>query len=475
MVKVWIFADLSLPDAALSIFLLQVAVTLLLTRLCSRLLAFFKQPSVIGEMVGGIILGPSVLGRLPGYTEFLWPKWSLPTFTVAANIGLILFMFALGVELDTRALKGISRLAIPLSLSGIAVPFGVGIAMSHWLYDYNAATAENHSSVAFMLFAGVSLSFTAFPVLAAILKSAGLLHTHLATLTLAAASFGDVLGWCVLATCASFASGDPSEGGYVFLAAFFLTFTIVVIVRPTFHIMMAIASENGRVVSSQIIDLFFITLAIVCSFAYEVIGVHAFFGSFIAGVIVPKGDHPAAITTVTLPERLELVSRGFLLPLFFASSGIKTDIGSLSHGKDWLYFFVILAIAILVKFIPSCLVAKLLSKKDWRFAVTVGILMNTRGLVELIALNVGLQTGVLGVQLFTILVLMAIVTTCMTSPLLHFVYTTRARIETPPTRPTNPHSPNTLDLAVARDEPHESELKQRPVQHSIEIVENAAL
>jgi Kef-type K+ transport system membrane component KefB len=429
MTKVWIFSDLEEPSAALPIFLLQVAVTLVITRTCSRILVYLKQPTVIGEMIGGVLLGPSALGRIAAYHDFLWPTWSLSTFTVAANIGLILFMFSLGIELDTRVLKKTYRKAVPISLAGIAVPFGIGLAISAWMYDYNINTATNTSHPAFMLFMGVSLSFTAFPVLASILQSANLIETPLAVLALAAASFGDVLGWCVLATCSSFAANQPSDGGYVFLAAFLLTFTVIAVLRPIFQYALIIVTDGGRIQSSQFTDLLYITLAIVCSFAFEVIGVHAFFGSFLAGVIVPKGDHPAAGSAKNLPERLELTSRGFLLPLFFASSGIKTDVGSLTEGDDWMRFIVILVISVLVKFIPSCLVTKVVTKKDWRFAVTVGVLMNTRGLVELIALNVGLQTGVLGVKLFTILVLMAILTTCMTSPLLHYIYTTRVLVK----------------------------------------------
>ena len=419
----FIFDDIDNQANPLPIFLIQVFLTLILTRILGKILSYLRQPQVIGEMIGGILMGPSVLGNIPNYTKTIWPAWSINTFNVVANIGLIFFMFLMGLEVEPKTFKKVYKRSLPIALASIIFPFGVGIACSFWLYDYNEQVDDpptNKNRTGFILFAGTSLSFTAFPVLASLLESRGLLHTTLGVQSLSMASVNDLLAWCLLALASAFvASDNPANGGYTFLIALLYVAIMLVIIKPIMskihHYFLIREQEDNN----YFLVIIFLML-ILSAFASQVIGIHAFFGSFVAGIILPKVE---GNLTKSLMPKLELITKNFLLPLYFVSSGIKTDIRSLKRGEDIGTLIAIFSLAVFVKFIPSCLLTKIMMKGyPWRYCIAIGFLMNTRGLVELIALNVGLSTHILSIELFTVFVLMAILTTLMTSPMLSCFY-----------------------------------------------------
>ena len=416
----FVFEDVEQP---LPIFLIQVFLTLVLTRILGKLLHYVRQPQVIGEMIGGILMGPSVLGMIPDYTNSIWPAWSINTFNVVASIGLIFFMFLMGLEVEPKTFRKVYKRSLPIALASIFFPFAVGIGASFWLYDYNLHAKDppqNRNMTGFVLFAGTSLSFTAFPVLASVLEARGLLNTTIGVQSLSMASVNDLLAWCLLALASSFvASSDPAAGGYTFVLAISFVVGMLFLVRPLMHHIHHYFYSREDEDNTYFMVIIFLLL-IMSSFTSQIIGIHAFFGSFLAGIILPKETGNLAHKLV---PKIELITKNFLLPLYFVSSGIKTDIRSLRKGEDIWNLVVIFILAVLVKFIPSCLLTKLLMKNyPWGYCVTIGFLMNTRGLVELIALNVGLNTKILSIELFTVFVLMAILTTLMTSPLLTVFY-----------------------------------------------------
>jgi len=326
------------------------------------------------------------------------------------------------LELDIDVMKKNVRFSLPIAISGIAVPFAIGIGASFWLYDFNnkgvflpAEDAKNPDykpeHLAFVLFMGASLSFTAFPVLAAILTSARLLNDQLGVLALSTAAFSDVIAWCVLAFVNAFAhSVRPIYGLYTCLIAILYIFVVFAIVKPALSWIHDRSYNDNfhRFVS------FYILILLLCAYFAQSIGIHAFFGSFIAGIVIPKQGTFVA----EFAPKLEVLVVDFLLPLYFVSSGLHTDLQSADGGIT----VALIIFASVGKFFPCTLATKLLTKKDWNYCVSLGVLMNTRGLVELIALNIGLNLGVLSQQLFSMLVIVALITTFMSAPLVHYIY-----------------------------------------------------
>jgi len=410
-------------ESAIPLFLIQVVITLVLTRILGKILFYIKQPQVIGEMIGGILMGPSLFGMIPGYTNSIWPTWSLNTFTVVATIGLIFFMFLMGVQVEPKTFRKVYKRSFPIALASIVFPFAVGIGASYWLYDYNLHVPDppsNSNRTGFVLFIGTSLSFTAFPVLASVLQARGLLETTIGVQSLSMAAVNDLLAWCLLALASSFvASSDPATGGYVFLLSIAYVLIMLIIIRPIMHKIHHYYYRKEDEDNKYFMVIIFLLL-ILSAFTTQIIGIHAFFGAFVAGIILPKEEGNLAMKLV---PQIELITKNFLLPLYFVSSGIQTDIRSLKTGEDGGYLVAIFFLAVIVKFVPSCLLTKLFMKNyPWRYCISVGFLMNTRGLVELIALNVGLSSHILSIELFTVFVLMAILTTLMTSPFLTLFY-----------------------------------------------------
>lgn len=392
--------------------LLAIAVVIVAARLVGALFRKFGQPQVVGEIVAGVILGPTVLGALwPAATDYVFNDDVMPFIEVFAQVGLVFFMFLVGAELDLRLIRGQGHAAALVSHASIIAPFLSGIALALVIFP-NLGSPEG-DFLPFALFMGASMSITAFPVLARILTERGLHRTRLGAVTITCAAIDDVTAWCMLAVVVTVAKADsaasalPTVGWSILFIAF-----MVLAVRPLLG-RLAQAHEDQGGLSGTLIALIFVGLML-SSLATDRIGIHAIFGAFLFGAIMPQ----RAELTEELFEKLEDFSIIFLLPLFFAFSGLRTDVLALGTDPElWLYTGLVLAVAVAGKWGGSTLAAKAVGM-GWRDSLSLGILMNCRGLTELVILNIGLELGVIPPNLFAILVIMALVTTFMTTPIL---------------------------------------------------------
>jgi len=394
--------------------LLSVLVALTVIMVTARLVgALFKrlnQPAVIGEVVGGILLGPSLLGRLsPEAAAVLLPAEAAPFLGVIAQLGVILYMFLVGLELDLRVLRSRVAITVAISVTSIIVPFAMGAGMAWTLFETLAPAGVGFTS--FALFLGVSMSITAFPVLARILSDRGLQRTDMGVVALTCAAINDAIAWCLLAFVVGVTQSTTSAAVQtVVLTAVYIALMLTVGRRA----MAAMVERFDRSPRIGERSLALVLVAVLLSaVATEFIGIHAIFGAFLIGAIIPHESVIARHVT----ERLEDIVRVMFLPAFFAFTGLRTEIGLVNTLDDWLLCGAIIAVATAGKFGGTVLASKLVGL-DWRDSAALGILMNTRGLVELIVLNIGLDLGVISPRLFTMLVIMALVTTLMTSPVL---------------------------------------------------------
>jgi Kef-type K+ transport system membrane component KefB len=400
------------PDLLLHM-LLALVVILVVARAVGVLFRRIGQPPVIGEVVAGILLGPTLLGRVwPAGSAFLLPSGLAPYLQVIAQIGVILYMFVVGLELDSAHLTGRRRVTLTLSGAGILVPFLLGLWLAVGLYQRYAG--EGVPFLAFAVFIGVALAITAFPVLARILEDRGIKHTRLGAIALSCAAVGDVAAWCLLALATAVATAR--EGDALRTVALTALFVGVVLVglRPLLA-RLARRAEKENPLSLESLSIVFATL-LLAALATEWIGIHALFGGFLVGVATP---HDSALAR-GLRVRLHDFAVILLLPVFFAYSGLRTQFGLMSGANEWATFGLILIAACAGKFGATALAARAVGF-PWRTSTSLGVLMNTRGLVELIVLNVGLDLGVISPPLFAMLVLMALVTTFATSPLLGLI------------------------------------------------------
>jgi Kef-type K+ transport system membrane component KefB len=389
--------------------LLALAVVVIFGHLLGRLMAAIGQPPVIGEVLSGILLGPSLLGRaFPATEAYLFTESVRPALGVLAQLGVVLYMFVVGLEFDAASLRRRAAPFVFTSLASIAVPFALGLGLAFFIYQSYAPAGVRF--LAFALFMGVAMSITAFPVLARILTDRGLSRTDLGFAALTCAAVNDVTAWCLLAVAVGVARATVSGA----LTATLLTVAFILFM---FFVAAPIAARlvKGRDVDRPSQDAIVWTLAgmLMSAVLAEVIGIHAIFGAFIFGAILPP-DSPVAQQLAL--QRTPVVTLLFL-PAFFALTGLRTEIGLLSGARDWTICLLIIAFATAGKFGGTVASAKL-AGLPWRFAAQLGALMNTRGLMELVVLNVGLDLGVISPRLFTIMVMMAIVTTAMTAPLL---------------------------------------------------------
>lgn len=405
----------------LSILLLQLIVVVSAGKLLGWLFQRIRQPTVIGEMVAGIVLGPSLLGMaLPEVEGFLFPATSLGSLQLLSHLGVILFMFFIGLELDLSAVRQRARAAVLVSHVGIVAPFVLGCAFA--LGVYSTLAPDGVAFAPFALFMGIAMSITAFPVLARIMQERGLTHTPLGAVALTCAAVEDVTAWCLLAVVVALSNANGLAGSALTIALAVLFVTVMFrVVRPRVVAFAARGIEHGASHHGLIVAvlLFACTLAL-CT---EAIGIHALFGAFIAGAIIPSN---APISRL-LRERVESFSGAFLLPLFFAFTGLRTQIGLLDSPEDWLLCAGIIAVAIAGKFGGACIAARI-AGMGWRDAAVLGALMNTRGLMELIVLNIGYDLGILSPRVFAMMVVMALVTTLMTGPLLSLLEKRQGRV-----------------------------------------------
>ncbi len=417
---------------ALFHLLLQIAAILLVSRVLGIVMRRIGQPLVIAEVLGGILLGPSLLGWIwPEGMSMLFPVASMPALSLLSQVGLVLFMFMVGLELDPALLRGRTRSSIVISQTSIALPFVLGVGAAWWLYDIYSP--PDVPFISFTLFLGVAMSITAFPVLARILAERNLLSSKVGVIAITCAAVDDVTAWCILAFVVAI-----SRAQGIVHAAWTSGMAVVFILAMLLWVRPLLRRLGSKVISSggltPTIAAGALLLLVLSSAITEAIGIHALFGAFLFGAIFPREGRLAE----DMAHRVETVAIVLLLPLFFASSGLRTEIGLLSEPRDWLVAGAIILLATAGKFGGSALAARATGLR-WREASAIGILMNTRGLMELIALNIGRDLGVISPTMFTMLVIMALVTTFATSPILRWVYPdhelVRDRIAEPAGRP----------------------------------------
>ena len=406
----------------LSILLIQIIAVLLMVRLFGFLFKHIGQPGVIGEIVAGIVLGPSVLGYFfPDVFQALFPPESLTNLELLSQVGLVLFMFVIGMELDFSVLKNKINETLVISHAGILVPFFLGIVASYWIYEENAAAQT--AFLPFALFIGISMSITAFPVLARIIQERNMTKTSLGTLAIASAANDDVTAWCLLAVVIAIAkAGTFASALYAIGLTALYIIIMFMVVRP-FLKKVGEVYANQEVINKTFVALILLIL-IISSTLTEIIGIHALFGAFMAGVVMP----PSIGFRKVMMEKVEDIALVFFLPLFFAFTGLRTEIGLINSPALWGVCLLLITVAVAGK-LGGCAVAARLVGESWKDSFTIGTLMNTRGLMELVALNIGYEMGVLPPSIFVILVIMALVTTFMTTPLLHLVERVFARRE----------------------------------------------
>lgn len=396
----------------LSHLFVQLLVIVGASRLMGRLFTAMGQPSVVGEMAAGILLGPSLFGLLaPGAFSFVFPESSLGALRLFAQIGVCLFMFVVGMELNVDHVRSKAHTAVVVSHASIVIPYLLGVALAYFLFSQFAAPGTTF--VAFALFMGISMSITAFPVLARILQERGLSRTSLGSTAITCAAVDDVTAWSILAFVVAIVRASSLAGaGLNLLLVLLFVVAMVWGVKRLLPRMLGAARLNDENPSRGTLAVV-VSVVVASALCTEVIGIHALFGAFLAGAVMPEIGgfrHKLAV-------RVENFSSVLLLPLFFAFTGLRTQIGSLNSVQDWLICAAVIAVATAGKLGGSAVTARL-TGMNWSESLQLGALMNTRGLMELIALNIGYDLGILSPRIFTMLVIMALVTTMLTGPLL---------------------------------------------------------
>lgn len=394
-----------------SILLLQIVVIIAVAKLFGIIVKKMGQPAVVGEIIAGIALGPSLLGWLsPVVSEFLFAKSSLGSLFALSQIGLIFFMFLIGLELDIKTLKEKTPAAVAVSHASIIFPYALGLGLAYFIYQDFAP--KGVAFVSFALFMGISMSITAFPVLARILKEKELTKTEMGTMALAVAAADDVTAWCILAAVIAIVkAGDASIALWTIILSAAYIYSMIKIAKPLILRIEQKYAESKISDKAMVIAAFL--FVIISSATTEIIGIHALFGAFMSGVVMSMTNKLKQL----MFEKVEDVAVLLFLPLFFAFTGLRTQIGALDSPALWGVCIAVVVLAVIGKFGGSFVAAKAsgMSTKD---SSAIGILMNTRGLMELVVLNIGYDLGILSLELFAIFVIMALATTMMTAPLL---------------------------------------------------------
>jgi Kef-type K+ transport system membrane component KefB len=396
----------------LSHLLIQLLVIIAASRIMGTVARRIGQPEVVGEMAAGILLGPSLFGLLaPSAWAFVFPESSLGTLRLLSQIGVCLFMFAVGMDLNVAHVRQKAQAAVAVSHASIVLPFLLGVSLAYFLYSELAAPSASFG--AFALFMGISMSITAFPVLARILQERGLSRTFLGSTALTCAAVGDVTAWSIMAFVVAVGrASDFGGAGMTLLLVIAFVGVMLLAVRPAVPRFLGDA-RLARDDPSNATLATVLCVVVAAALSTEVIGIHALFGAFLAGAIMPEAH--GFRRKVTL--RVENFSAVLLLPLFFAYMGLQTEIGLLDAPMEWFLCLVIIAVATLGKLGGSAIAARF-TGLSWSQSLQLGALMNTRGLMELIALNIGYELGILSPQIFAMLVIMALATTALTGPLL---------------------------------------------------------
>jgi len=406
-------------SSPITLFIIQAGLVIIICQLLHYPLRLINQPRVIAEVIGGILLGPSVMMRIPGFQEAIFPTESMAVFNNVANLGLIIFMFLVALEVDMRMLTNNWRAALSVGLAGMILPFGLGMAIAWGLYRefHGDGNTVIISFGVYGLFIGTALAITAFPVLCRILTELKLLRTNVGITVLAAGIGNDVTGWILLALCVALVNnGSGLAALWALLSCTGWVLFLVYAVRPPF---MWILRRTGSLQNGPTQGMVALTLLMVLFSAWftNIIGIHAIFGAFLVGLICPhEGGFAIKVT-----EKIEDLISVLFLPLYFALSGLSTNLGLLNDGKTWAYVVGVIVCAFAGKIIGGTLAARA-NKLLWRESLTIGCLMSCKGLVELIVLNIGLQARILSQRTFTMFVIMALVTTVTTTPLTKWLY-----------------------------------------------------
>lgn len=415
-----------LPASTAIHFFLELAVILATCRVVGLIGQRLGQPQVVGEMIAGVVLGPSLLGRLaPGVQQDLFPPGQANTVLyTAAQIGLVLYMFLIGLNFDVDLVKHRAGTAVAVSAAGILTPLALGALVALPLLAGGQYFETGVSPTLAMMFLGAAIAITAFPMLARIIFEKGLSGTPLGTLALASGATDDAISWCILAIVLAMHQGNPSMAVIAIGGGVLYTVAVLTVGRRALHCLGPM-SERRNAITAPMLSVVLILL-MGCAWFTDVIGIYAIFGAFILGVAMPSGFFAERLTT-----SLEPLVTTFLLPLFFVYSGLNTQIGLVNTPTLWAVTLGLVVVAVAGKGI-ACTLAARLRKVPLREAVALGSLMNARGLIGLILLNIGLDAGIITPTLFTILVLVAIVTTLMASPIFEFVYGRHRETAPPP-------------------------------------------
>jgi Kef-type K+ transport system membrane component KefB len=398
----------------LSNLALQILVILFVARTSGFLVRRLGQPQVMGEILAGIFLGPSLLKLVaPEVHGFLFPEGSMQRLYFLSQVGVLLFMFIVGLELDTKVLRSKARPILVISQASIVAPFVLGIGLAYLLFpDYGP---RDKGVLAFALFMGIAMSITAFPVLARIIQEHGLTRSQLGTMAVTCAAVNDVTGWCLLAVVVGLVqSGSGGSAVWTIASAVLYTFFLLFVVRPFLRRHSEMFTSGAQLSPGHL--AFAVIALLLSAFITETVGIHALFGAFLMGIAMP--EHNGLKEKLT--ARIEDVTTVILLPLFFAFTGLRTQVGLLDDAKSWLICGLVLLVAILGKFGGAALAARF-TRHSWRTSFALGALMNTRGLMELIVLNIGYDLGILSPKIFTMMVIMAVTTTMMAGPILRLM------------------------------------------------------
>ncbi|SUJ24530.1 K(+)/H(+) antiporter [Sphingobacterium spiritivorum] len=398
----------------LAILLAQIITIIVAARFFGWIFKKIGQPYVIGEIIAGIALGPSFFGSyFPEFSALLFPVESLGNLQMLSQVGLVMFMFVIGMELDLNILRNKAHDAVVISHASIVIPFSLGMVLAYFIYlDF---APEHVEYLSFSLFMGIAMSITAFPVLARIVQERGIQKTRLGTVVLTCAAADDITAWCILAiVIAIVKAGSFVSSLYVIGLAVVYVWIMIKLVRPFLKRIGDLHAQRESL-GAPIVAIFFIVL-IISAYLSEIIGIHALFGAFMAGAIMPENKKFRHIFI----EKVEDVALVLLLPLFFVYTGLRTQIGLLNDIELWKTTGWIILVAVAGKFIGSALAARFVGQ-NWKDSLTIGALMNTRGLMELVVLNIGYDLGVLSPEIFAMLVVMALLTTFMTGPALDFI------------------------------------------------------
>ncbi|MDR6966618.1 Kef-type K+ transport system membrane component KefB [Flavobacterium arsenatis] len=415
----------------LAILLAQIVTIILVARFFGWVSRKIGQPSVVGEIIAGVVLGPSLVGMYwPEFSAMLFPKESLGNLQFLSQIGLILFMFVIGMELDLKALRNKAHDAVVISHASIIIPFALGLGLAFFIYQSFAP--EGIEFISFGLFLGIAMSITAFPVLARIVQERGIHKTRLGTIAITCAAADDITAWCILAAVIAIVkAGSFVSSLYIIGLALIYVLIMLKVVRP-FLKRVGDLKATRESLSKPVVAIFFLTL-LLSAYVSEIIGIHALFGAFMAGAIMPESGKFRNIFI----EKVEDVSVVILLPLFFVFTGLRTQIGLLNDPSLWKITGLIILVAVVGKFFGSALAAKFVGQ-NWKDSLSIGALMNTRGLMELVVLNIGYDLGVLSAEIFTMMVIMALVTTFMTGPALDLInYLFKSKTENVPEEISN--------------------------------------